>query len=96
MRRTSGSEAVAFIADLVCCMDYLHSKRVVHRDLKPENIFIRSDVQRQGRPVLVVGDLGMARVCPSVLCVRVSVCVCVGVAWVGGWVGEWVGGWVGR
>ena len=41
---------------------YLHvEKRVIHRDLKPANIFVRRDGNRDGRPALVVGDVGLAK-----------------------------------
>jgi serine/threonine protein kinase len=54
--------AVSFVNDLVSVMSYLHvDKLVVHRDLKPDNIFVRSDVHGNGRPALVLGDLGLAK-----------------------------------
>ena len=41
---------------------YLHvEKHIVHRDLKPANMFVRRDPARDGRPALVVGDVGLAK-----------------------------------
>ena len=45
---------------------YLHvDNRIVHRDLKPDNIFISRTVRRDGRPALVLGDVGLAKVVTS-------------------------------
>ena len=48
-----------------CCRinnRYLHvEKHIVHRDLKPANMFVRRDPARDGRPALVVGDVGLAK-----------------------------------
>ncbi len=57
--------AIEFLADLILIagVAYLHvEKQVVHRDIKPANIFITRDpAKHSGRPVLVVGDLGLAK-----------------------------------
>ena len=62
-----GGSIVCFNGELVakychCNNRYLHvEKHIVHRDLKPANIFVRRDPARDGRPALVVGDVGLAK-----------------------------------
>ena len=52
---------VEFVCDLIDAMLYLHhDKKVVHRDIKPDNIFVHED-ERQQRPFLVLGDIGLAK-----------------------------------
>ena len=52
---------VEFACDLIDAMWYLHhDKKVVHRDIKPGNIFVHDD-ERQQRPFLVLGDVGLAK-----------------------------------
>ena len=52
---------VEFTCDLIDAMMYLHQdKKVVHRDIKPDNIFVHDD-ERQQRPYLVLGDIGLAK-----------------------------------
>ena len=65
---------VGFLHDLQDGMLYLHDvKHIIHRDLKPDNLFVRTGAggpqihhqhqqqQRQQRPVLVIGDVGLAK-----------------------------------
>ena len=62
-KRVSKLRIISFIEDIVAAMTYLHvTKRVIHRDLKPANIFIKSgDIHHSGSPVLVLGDVGLAK-----------------------------------
>lgn len=41
--RFSGSAGVFYSAEIVCAIEYLHSKSIVYRDLKPENILLDRD-----------------------------------------------------
>lgn len=43
------------IYQILCCLKYLHSGKVIHRDLKPSNILIDSDCN------IKVADFGQAR-----------------------------------
>lgn len=38
--RFSGSAGLFYSAEIVCAIEYLHSKAIVYRDLKPENILL--------------------------------------------------------
>ena len=55
-------------------VEYLHTNCIIHRDLKPANLFLRQDdnnnnnKNNSNNPLLVIGDLGMARFVPTVGC----------------------------
>lgn len=54
-RKFREDEARFFLACIVICLEYLHSKKVIHRDLKPENLVL------DDRGYLRVTDLGVSR-----------------------------------
>ena len=59
--KLTNAHVVPFLCDLIDGMAYLHHvKRLVHRDLKPDNLFVQLG-HTTGRPVLVVGDVGLAK-----------------------------------
>lgn len=51
-------EAMAILGPVADALDTAHEVGVVHRDLKPDNIMVSS---RNGRPVVKLMDLGIAR-----------------------------------
>uniref|UniRef100_A0A4W5RJT2 3-phosphoinositide-dependent protein kinase 1 n=1 Tax=Hucho hucho TaxID=62062 RepID=A0A4W5RJT2_9TELE len=44
-----------YSAEIVCALEYLHSKGIIHRDLKPENILLNEDMHIQ------ITDFGTAK-----------------------------------
>uniref|UniRef100_A0A8C9T4U1 3-phosphoinositide-dependent protein kinase 1 n=1 Tax=Scleropages formosus TaxID=113540 RepID=A0A8C9T4U1_SCLFO len=44
-----------YSAEIVCALEYLHSKGIIHRDLKPENILLSEDMHIQ------ITDFGTAK-----------------------------------
>ncbi len=55
------------LRQIATAVDFLHESSVVHRDIKPENILLTSDLPNSGRYKALLGDLGCATLCDSVL-----------------------------
>lgn len=53
--RFSSSTGLFYSAEIVCAIEYLHSREIVYRDLKPENILL----DREGHIKLT--DFGFAK-----------------------------------
>lgn len=53
--RFSGRTSCFYAAEIVCALEYLHSKHIVYRDLKPENLLLDS----QGH--LKITDFGFSK-----------------------------------
>ena len=53
--RFNNSMANFYASEIVCALDYLHSRTVVYRDLKPENLLL----DREGH--LKITDFGFAK-----------------------------------
>lgn len=53
--RFSSVAAIFYATEIVCAIEYLHSKEIVYRDLKPENILL----DREGHIKLT--DFGFAK-----------------------------------
>mmetsp|Transcript_41345 Transcript_41345/g.50123 ORF Transcript_41345/g.50123 Transcript_41345/m.50123 type:complete len:723 (+) Transcript_41345:289-2457(+) len=55
----SESEILQMFAQLLLCLDYLHSKKILHRDLKTKNIFITKKAK------IKLGDFGLSKILGS-------------------------------
>ncbi|XP_029053340.2 eukaryotic translation initiation factor 2-alpha kinase 1-like [Osmia bicornis bicornis] len=55
---TSQTMIIAILTQILCGVDYIHSRGIVHHDIKPSNIFI----SMSGRLQIQLGDFGLA--CP--------------------------------
>lgn len=56
-----------FMACMLLCLEFLHSKSILHRDIKPENLVFDDDGIELYRLKILIGymritDLGIARV----------------------------------
>ncbi|MBD1832672.1 SUMF1/EgtB/PvdO family nonheme iron enzyme [Cyanobacteria bacterium FACHB-472] len=59
----SETEIRSLLTDLLCVLEFVHSKQVIHRDIKPENIILRSTLSQGGvgGNQLVLVDFGAAK-----------------------------------
>lgn len=53
--RFSNSAGLFYTSEIVCAIEYLHSKEIVYRDLKPENILL------DGEGHIRLTDFGFAK-----------------------------------
>ncbi|XP_017758254.1 PREDICTED: eukaryotic translation initiation factor 2-alpha kinase 1-like isoform X2 [Eufriesea mexicana] len=58
MEMTPQAMIIAILTQILCGLDYIHSRGIVHHDIKPSNIFISTSGQLQ----IQLGDFGLA--CP--------------------------------
>lgn len=54
-RKFKEEESRFYLACILICLEYMHSKKVIHRDLKPENLVL------DDKGYLRVTDLGVSR-----------------------------------
>ena len=47
--------ALFYITEIVCALEYLHSRKIAYRDIKPENLLIAADGH------LRITDFGFAK-----------------------------------
>ena len=51
----------SILVQMLLGLHYLHSRRVLHRDMKTANVFLTTQTQAEGRLIVKIGDLGVAK-----------------------------------
>ena len=65
--RTRGDTSIqegriwSILVQMLLGLHYLHSRRVLHRDMKTANVFLTTQNQADGRLIVKIGDLGVAK-----------------------------------
>ncbi|CAD6198410.1 unnamed protein product [Caenorhabditis auriculariae] len=57
---TSYQQRRFLIFQILCGVEYLHSKSIIHRDLKPDNVLIKENTQN-GRLTVKIADFNLSR-----------------------------------
>merc|ERR1719436_865295 len=60
-RMLSTGGILVVLQKVATALSYMHQKQVTHNDIKPENVMLHQEVDGDGKIIVKLGDLGLAR-----------------------------------